>query len=213
MASAIPLVAALVGVGGSMYAQSESQRAQERANEEAREAAYAAEQRAVARQKELAAQNEAKWKENAFPTETELQSKRSELTSELGNERTNRLDQLSRTASLKGWGPGSGTLAKGASGIESSYLSSLGKGLTDLTQYSLTPRFSFPFQSSTLGQANTGYTGSNYSNTGSSGLGTALGYMMAKNGGSSWLYGKDDAYNPKYDLAFDQAQDSLWGLG
>jgi hypothetical protein len=181
-----------------MYSQSESQRAQESAAEDARaeqraaeerSRAYAEEQRlkAVEEQKRVAAENETKWKEYAFPNKTEMAAKQAETAASLGNERTKRLDQLSRTASLRGWGPGSGTLAAGASGIEGDYLTALGKASTDLTQYANKAQFAYPFGTSSVGSA-ASYPTSNYLspnanyNTGwSNPLAAAMGMYMYKN--------------------------------
>lgn len=239
----VPLIAAGLGAAGSMYSSSQTQSAYgdaqdtayERQQEtENRQKAWAAQQQEAqkswiteqqAKQEEsaakLRAENEALYQKYAYPSETEMTAKKNQMSADLANERTKRLESLARNASLRGWGAGSGATAAAGGQVESDYLTSLGKMTNDLTQYGSKAQFAFPFASSsgfTPMSYSTTYMPSSSSNVGNYGgsnsinpLGTALGYMMGKSGRSSWLY--DDAYNSKYDLAFDQAQDSLWGLG
>lgn len=199
MATFIPLIAAVVSAGAGMYASSQQADAQKEAAEEARAAQFAAEQRAVQRQKELAEENMKNWKENAFPKDVE--QRRSELTADLGSAKTNAFDQFARKASVMGWGPGSGAIAKGGSAIESSYLSSLGKGLTDLSKYASTPLWASP-NGSTIGMVNQSYYPS-YTNSGSNPLGTAMGYIAGKYGNTS-VPGSD---NSTY---LQELQNSQW---
>jgi hypothetical protein len=199
MAAFIPLIAAVVSAGAGMYASSQASSAQSKAADDAREAQYAAEQRAVQRQKELAAENQKNWEQNAFPKD--MDQKRSALTAELGSAKTNAFDQFARKASIMGWGPGSGAIAKGGAGIESSYLSSLGKGLTDLNKYAATPMWASP-NGSTIGMVNQSYYPA-YTNQGSNPLGTAMGYMAGKYGQTS-VPGQDD-YTYLHEL-----QNSQW---
>lgn len=211
MAAFIPLIAAVVSAGAGMYASSQASDAQSKAAEEQRAAAAAAqaeqraaEERAVKRQKELAAENQKNWEQNAFPKD--MDQKRSALTAELGSAKTNAFDQFARKASIMGWGPGSGAIAKGGSGIESSYLSSLGKGLTDLNKYAATPMWASP-NGSTVGMVNQSY----YSpyvpamNQGSNPLSTAMGYLAGKYGQTS-VPGQDDT-NLTY---LQELQNSQW---
>lgn len=208
MAAFIPLIAAVVGTAGSMYAQSESQKAQESAAEESRAYAQYQQDKLIAQQKEQAAANEKAWKENAFPNSTELAAKQAETAASLGSERTKRLDQLSRTASLRGWGPGSGALSQAASTIEGDYLSALGKASTNLTEYANTPRFSYPFSTGSVGYApsysspNSGYS-TGWSNPLASAMGMYLYKNMGGNNNASGYNYVDVPQSEYYSNAYD----------
>jgi len=183
MAAFIPLIAVVAsGVAGmlSSNAQAEATRS---AQEENLAAQYRAEERAVQRQKEQAAANEKAWKENAFPKADVIASKRNELASELGGAKENAYEQLLRKASVLGRGPSSGITREGAQGIEGNYLSSLGKGITDLTKFQNTPQWSLQ-PNSTLGMVNQPNY-SPYQSTGTSPLSTAAGYLAGKYGDTS----------------------------
>ena len=199
----IPLIAAAVGIGGSVYSSSEQSRQQEIAQNEAVEQQKEAEARQKAYNEEVQAKNLKAYQENAYPTDAEIESERAAGLKTLGSDRVKRLDQLSRTSALRGLGSGSGVISQGAGEIEGSYLEGLGSLSSSLSKLANTPKsgFTFPYEANV--GANSGYSssyrsgGSNASNP----LGTALGYMMGKSGS---LFGNsDNASVPTTTQEFD----------
>lgn len=227
----IPLIAAAVGIGGSVYSSSEQSRQQEIAQNEAVEQQRVAEQRAIQAQKEAEARQKAyneevqaknlkAYQENAYPTDAEIEAERAAGLKTLGSDRVKRLDQLSRTSALRGLGSGSGVISQGAGEIEGSYLEGLGSLSSSLSKLANTPKagFAFPYEAnvganSGIGAANSGYSssyrsgGSNASNP----LGTALGYMMGKSGS---LFGNSDNTSSYADIPYTDYTDwtnSIYG--
>lgn len=188
----IPLIAAAIGIGGSVYSSSEQQRQAEIAQNEAVQAQKEAEARQKAYNEEVQAKNLKAYQENAYPTDAEIEAERAAGLKTLGSDRVKRLDQLSRTSALRGLGSGSGVISQGAGEIEGSYLEGLGSLSSSLSKLANTPKagFTFPYEANV--GASSGYNGSSYMSGGSNAsnpLGTALGYMMGKSGS---LFGTND---------------------
>jgi len=197
----VPLIAAGLGAAGSMYSQNQQMSAYEGAQDTAyerqqetenRQKAWAAQQQEAqkawiteqqTKQEEsaakLRAENEALYQKYAYPSETEMTAKKNQMSADLANEKTKRLESLARNASLRGWGAGSGATAAAGGQVESDYLTSLGKMTNDLTQYGSKAQFGFPFAGSS------GFTPMSYSTT-----------YMPSSGSTVGNYGGSNSSNP-----------------
>jgi len=127
--------------------------------------------------KESDQSNVANWLKYAFPSQAEITQSRNEGMAKLGTSRNQAYENLATTGSRRGFGTGSGMLAKGAGEIEKGYHTSQGDLENALTKLQYKPRFGFPF-SSTAGQG-----AGALASTGSwdNPLGMALGMMMYQN--------------------------------
>jgi hypothetical protein len=85
------------------------------------------------------------WKENAFPTQAEINTQRASGIAGLGTERSKRYEQLARSLSTRGIGPGSAYASRPASAIEGSYLTGLSNLENTLINAQNKPRFNMPF--------------------------------------------------------------------
>jgi hypothetical protein len=213
----VPIIAAVVSAAAGAYQQSEASRQGEIQQNEAMEEQRAAEQRAVAEQKaaeerqrkyneEVAAANQKAYRENAYPTEAEIEAERAAGLKTLGNDRVSRLNQLARASATRGFGSGSGAISQGGSAIESAYLEGLSGLSSNLSKLANTPKagFTFPFMSgvnagganASIGSARSGYSILNGTGSSDSPLGTAMGYMMGSGGGLGSLFSNNNTNNP-----------------
>lgn len=118
----IPLIAAGLGVGGSLYSANQAQKNAESNAEDA----------------------EAAWKRNAFPSAEAVEAQKQSDTAKLSSERTSAYTNAIREMSSRGIGPGSGILGGRAAGIEGQYLKGLSNIGINATNMANTPRFGYP---------------------------------------------------------------------
>lgn len=155
----IPLIAAALTTGGGLYMNSQAQK------------------NAESNAEDIAAQNAAAWKANAFPSQAEMTNKENSGRAMLGSERSRSYENLAKNLSLRGIGSNSPFGAQVGSQIEGSYLKGLGDLNNTIVKTSETPRFSYPFA-----------TPSNVTGGGSGALnplGMALGMMAGRTGGTT----------------------------
>jgi len=130
-------------------------------------------------QQQAAQQNMKQWQKMAYPSGAAVKSAGQSLKGQLGQARIGAYQNLSDQMAARGFGPGSGLMARGAGQIESGYMKSLADALTDLTKYATTAQFPPTGSAYYSGPTQTTQTpigaimgaGSNY-------LDTAYGFML-----------------------------------
>lgn len=191
---------------------------------EARNKSWIQEQQAAqqAAHKAQQADNEAKYQKYAYANKEATDARRNQLVADAANSRETALDQLSRSMSVRGWGPGSGAVSAAAGDVSNKYLKDLGSAYNQVTEFANKPAFAYPFSTSSsftpayslggssgMSQGSSSYGGNGYTNSGSNPLASAMGMYLYK---TMMNNNANDAYNPQYDSAFDNAQLSMWGL-
>jgi len=139
---------------------------------------------------EAARANQATWQQSAFPSGEAVNAMNQTLRGNLGQARVGAYQNLGNEMASRGFGPGSGIMAKGAGQIEGNYMKSLADALSGITQFANTPQFGMPgaaYQQPATTAPTTGAIGGAVSQAGGL-LDTAYGYrlmseMLAKLGG------------------------------
>jgi len=109
-----------------------------------------------------------------FPEPTAVAAQATQNRGALGQARTSSYQNLANNLAARGFGPGSGLMARGGRAIEGDYLKSLGNMATELTKFQNTPLYAPQVTSVPSG------TEAAYGKAGSL-LDTASGYMMMSN--------------------------------
>ena len=124
---------------------------------------------------EAARQNLQTWQQTAYPSAQAVKAAEQSAKGQLGQARSASYRNLAEQMAARGFGPGSGLMAREAGQIESGYMQSLADVLSDITKFANTPQWAVPSSAyKTATQSPLGAalgTGSNY-------LDTAYGYML-----------------------------------
>lgn len=196
---AIPAVMALFSAGAGYYNNQQSmsnqrsmaddayqrqlefqnnQQAWQTASEEKNKAWITAQQAAQkAAYQEQQNKNEALYKQYAYANKDATDARRNQLIADAANSRETAMDQLARSMSTRGWGPGSGAVANAAGQVSNQYLKDIGKAYNEVTEFANKPFFQYPFTTSNY------FTPMNYS----SGNGISQGSSSYGSGGSSGM--------------------------
>ena len=84
------------------------------------------------------------WEEKAYPSAEAIGAERKSGMETLGRAKGSAYENLAANLSSRGFGPGSGLMAKGGGGIEKGYLQGISDLQTGLTKFANTPRFAPP---------------------------------------------------------------------
>lgn len=167
--AAIPMIVmAAMTAASTMYQASE-----------AKESAHDAQKKNEAMARQTAEANRKAWEDMSKPNEAAVEASATQNRGALAQSRLGAYQSLANQMASRGFGSGSGIMAKGAGDIESSYLKALGNQQTELTKFANTPMFGAPssaYQSNVFQQPVSGAVSS-----GLSGLDTAMGYYMMNN--------------------------------
>jgi len=127
------------------------------------------------------------WRQNAFPSGATVNAMNQTARGNIGQARVGAYQNLGNELAARGFGPGSGIMAKGAGQIEGNYMKTLADSLSSITQFANTPQFGMP--QGAFAQPTTGAMGGAVNQAGGL-LDTAYGYrlmsdMLAKLGGTN----------------------------
>jgi len=117
-------VSPALSLAGTMYSQRQQQQAAEKAQK----------------------QNMALWQQTAFPNQAAMTAAATENRGQLGQARLGSYQNLANQLAARGFGSGSGLMARGGSDIERGYGQAYGNMLTGLTKFANTPTSGLPAQ-------------------------------------------------------------------